>query len=109
MWTLEQPGYLFLLFLLPVGIYFRHFHTRRGSRLPFSISLWRGARVSVPNRFMRLVLFIGSSAFWAGFALLIIALAGPGKSIRERLYLNRGFDIMIVLDESPSTCNTFPS
>ncbi len=102
MWTLEQPGYLLLLFLIPVGIYFRHFYARRGSRLPFSFSLWRGARVNAPNRFMRLVLFIGSAAFWSGVVLLVISLAGPGKSIRERLYLNRGFDIMIVLDESPS-------
>lgn len=102
MWTLEQPGFLFLLFLIPIGIYFRHFYGRRGSRLPFSIALWRGAQVTVPNRFMRSVLFLCSVVFWSGVALLIIALAGPGKSIRERLYLNRGFDIMIVLDESPS-------
>ena len=102
MWTLEQPGYLLLLFLLPLGIYFRHFRNRRGSRLPFSFSLWRGAKVTVPNRFMRFALFAGAAVFWAGVVLFVIALAGPGRSIRERLYLNRGFDIMIVLDESPS-------
>lgn len=102
MWTLEQPGFLFLLLLLPAGVYFRHLYRRRGSKLPFSTSLWRGARVTVPNRFMRFVLFLGSFIFWSGIVFLIIAMAGPGKSVRERLYLNRGFDIMIVLDESPS-------
>ena len=102
MWTLEQPGFLFLLLLLPAGVYFRHFSKRRGGRLPFSFSLWRGDRVGVPNRFMRFMLFTGQVSFWAGVVLFIIALAGPGKSFRERLYLNRGLDIMIVLDESPS-------
>ncbi|MBN1685873.1 MAG: VWA domain-containing protein [Spirochaetales bacterium] len=102
MWTLEQPGFLLLLLILPAGIYFRHFYRHRGGRLPFSISLWRGARLNVPNRFMRVLLFVAETSFWTGVVLFIIALAGPGKSFRERLYLARGLDIMIVLDESPS-------
>ncbi len=102
MWTLEQPGYLFLLLLIPAGVYFRHIHRRRGGRLPFSVSLWRGSKLTVPNRTMRFFLFLGAVSFWTGVALLIFALAGPGKARRERLFLNRGLDIMIVLDESPS-------
>jgi Ca-activated chloride channel family protein len=101
-WTLEKPGYLLLLLLLPAAIYFRHFFFRRGSRLPFSFSVWRGARVIAPNRFMRFSLFVAYLIFWIGVVFLVVALAGPGRSSRERLYLNRGFDIMIVLDESPS-------
>ena len=102
MWTLERPAYLFLLLLVPLGIYFRHFYKRRGGRLPFSFSIWRGARIIPPNRFMRFVILLGEAGFWAGTVMLIVALTGPGRSYRERLYLNHGLDIMIVLDESPS-------
>jgi len=51
---------------------------------------------------MRFLLLLGTISFWAGIVMFIIALAGPGKSYREKLYLSRGLDIMIVLDESPS-------
>ncbi len=51
---------------------------------------------------MRLLLFLAAVSFWTGVGCIILALAGPGEIERERLYLNRGLDIMIVLDESPS-------
>ena len=34
--------------------------------------------------------------------LLVLALAGPGRITKERVYLTRGIDIIFVLDESPS-------
>ncbi len=40
--------------------------------------------------------------FWIGMASLIVTLAGPVKTDREKVYLSQGVDIMIVLDESPS-------
>jgi Ca-activated chloride channel homolog len=101
-WTLETPSYLLLLLLLPLGVYFRHFHRHRGGRLPFAFAMWNGPKVGVPGGLMRVLLFVGAVFFWAGIGSIIVALAGPGQTVRERLYLNRGLDIMIVLDESPS-------
>ena len=102
MWTLETPSYLLLFLLLPVGVYFRHFHRHRGGRLPFAFAMWHGAKVGMPGGLMRGLLFLGTVSFWVGLGCIIVALAGPGQTVRERLYLNRGLDIMIVLDESPS-------
>lgn len=102
MWSFEAPGYLVLLALVPVGVYLRHFYRRRGGRLPFSFSVWHGSAVKVPSGIVRLLLYFGTLSFWVGIAVMVLALAGPGKSTRERLYLNRGLDIMVVLDESPS-------
>ena len=102
MWTLEAPGYLFLLIFIPFGVYFRHLYPRRGGRLPFSVSVWRGDRVISGQRTMKALLFLGEISFWAGVVLLVIALSSPSLSTREKVFLNRGIDIMIVLDESPS-------
>jgi Ca-activated chloride channel family protein len=40
--------------------------------------------------------------FWVGWLSLIIAASGPVQIERERIFLSRGIDMMIVLDESPS-------
>jgi len=63
---------------------------------------WRGggfSNVMTLPRFFSGLFGIGS---WVGIALLIIALAGPVLVFREKVYLTRGIDIMIVLDLSPS-------
>jgi Ca-activated chloride channel family protein len=53
---------------------------------------------------MMLHLAYGASvlSFWIGVGVLIVALASPALVERERIFANRGIDIMIVLDESPS-------
>lgn len=51
---------------------------------------------------MKLLLIIASVSFWIGLVFLIIALSSPALAIREKVFLNRGIDVMIVLDESPS-------
>jgi Ca-activated chloride channel homolog len=98
----ESPGYLFLLLLLPVGVYFRHFWPQRGGKLPFAYRVWN-ARGFVPSFFARRAVFaLAVISFWSAVVALVLALGGPADVTRERVFLNRGIDIMIVLDESPS-------
>lgn len=98
----ETPGYLFLLLLVPAGIYFRHLWPGRGGKLPFAYRMWNTRGFS-PSFFARRAAFgLAVLAFWAGVIALILALAGPAGVSRERVYLNRGIDMMLVLDESPS-------
>jgi Ca-activated chloride channel family protein len=48
------------------------------------------------------LLWFSRLLFWAGFVLLIAALAGPVVIERQRIYLTKGVDLVIALDESPS-------
>lgn len=101
MFILESPLYLLLLLMLPTGIYLRHFSPHRGGRVSYPIRIWNGPAPRVPRR-LKLKLVIAHFCFWAGLSGIIIALAGPGFAERERVYLNRGIDIMLVVDLSPS-------
>ncbi len=98
----ESPGWLICLVLVPVGIYVRHIWKGRGGRIDFSFAIWGGERFVYPGFGLKTVLFVTHAAFWAGCIFFIVALAGPARTERERVYLSKGMDIMIVLDESPS-------
>ncbi len=102
MWTIESPEYLLLLLLLPPAIYFRHFWKDRGGRIMFPVSIWGGGGFSAPIGLHGILLGFSAVAFWTGLACLIVAMAGPIHAVRERVFLTRGIDIVIVLDESPS-------
>lgn len=101
MFSFESPAALLFLLLLPFAIYLRHFRRGRGGRLSFPFAVWRGAAFA-PHGGSRILLFLGALGFWAGVALLIVALAGPVWIARERIFTSRGLDIIFVLDESPS-------
>ncbi|MFW5800635.1 MAG: VWA domain-containing protein [Spirochaeta sp.] len=101
MFILEAPFFLLLLLIIPTGIYLRHFSPNRGGRIPFSFRVWSGGAPNPPLR-LRLLLAAAHLCFWIGTAGLIVALAGPGSAERNRVYLNRGIDIMLVVDVSPS-------
>lgn len=100
--TFEHPGYLVLLSLVPVGVYLRHIWTGRGGRVSFSFSVWRGDAFAYPAILLRTLRFVAESAFWSGTVLWILALAGPVRVERDTVYLTRGMDVVVVLDESPS-------
>ena len=102
MWIFESPGYLLLLALIPPGIYAAHFWKNRGGTLPFSLSVWKGDSFEESTFLLRTSSLVSTVLFWAGIILLIVALAGPGRVEKERIYLTRGIDIVFVLDESPS-------
>lgn len=102
MWVVEHPPVLFLLALLPLAIYLRHFWPRAGGRLVVPFRVWGSGGFRPRTRLLHFTYGMSIAAFWTGVAMLIVALASPARVERERLFSNRGIDIMIVLDESPS-------
>ncbi len=100
--TFDYPLAFLLLLLVPPGVYLRHFSRSRGNLLPFPFAVWRQAGFTPPVKGALLALRLSHAAFWVGVVSLIVALAGPGRAVREKIYLNRGIDMMLVLDESPS-------
>jgi Ca-activated chloride channel homolog len=107
MLTFEYPS-LLLLLLIPVA-YIRHFWKKRGERLRFPIGVWNEAGFLPNVSGLRAAVFFSTLLFWAGVVCMIIALSGPSITNREKIYLSRGIDMIIVLDESPSmSAQDFP-
>ncbi len=106
MLSVQRPVILLLIMFLPFLIYMRHFWPGRGGRLRFPFQVY-GTRGFSPGLTSYGVLkFLGAVSFWVGVVFLIVALAGPARVHRERVFLDRGMDIMVVLDESPSMAAT---
>ncbi len=109
MLTFDAPGYFLLFILIPPFIYFRHINLVSGRSLRTSIAIWRKGIFTAPQKTVKSLLFLSSLFFWGGVCLLVGSLAGPNISLHEKVYLNRGVDIMIVLDQSPSmAASDFP-
>lgn len=102
MWVLERPAYLLLFLVMPVLVYMRHISVERGGRLPLPFTMWDGPRFRPPITGRGMVLRLSALLFWSAFVLLVVALAGPTRTTRERILLSRGVDIVIVLDQSAS-------
>jgi len=102
MFSFDAPGFLFLLFLLIPGVYFSHFRKKGGSRVAFPISVWPEDGFNPRQKGLRFIITFSSFLLWGGIFFLIISLAGPTITKKERVYISRGIDIMLVLDESPS-------
>ena len=102
MLTFESPSYLFLLILLPVFFYLRHFSPAAGRALRVSAGVWRKGVVSLRQGGVKFILGVSCFLFWVGILLLGLAMSGPSFSIHEKVHLNRGADIIAVLDQSPS-------
>ncbi|MDC7241957.1 MAG: VWA domain-containing protein [Spirochaetales bacterium] len=102
MLTFESPSYLFLLILLPVFLYLRHFSPASDRGLRISAGIWRKGTVPLKQGGVKLILLFSSVLFWVGILLLTLTLSGPSISIHEKIHLNRGADIVVVLDQSPS-------
>lgn len=102
MLSFSEPGWFALFLLAPVLMWARFFWRKRGGRLVFPFRIWGGDGFRPPRTWLRIVVFFTDFVFWLGSACLIFALAGPEITEREEVYLSRGIDIMIVLDQSPS-------
>ncbi len=102
MWVFREPLFLALLVLVPIGVFFRHFWRKRGGNVVFPFHVWGGSGFTPRFRGVRLLRGIGILSFWVGVSALIVASARPATVERQRVFLTRGVDIMIVLDESPS-------
>jgi len=101
MWSLEYPAVLLLLAVLPVLIYFIDFRSGGGANLIFAFDIWKKGGTDNDKR-PKSLFILSRVLFWIGFAALIFAATGPTKILKRKIYLTKGADIMIVLDESPS-------
>jgi Ca-activated chloride channel family protein len=102
MWSLEHPLTLLLLILVALLAYWAHFRPRRGGKIRYNLGVWGEGVPSFPAGGGRFLLWFSRVLFWVGFVLLVIALAGPVVIERQRIYLTKGVDLVIALDESPS-------
>ncbi|KGE73433.1 VWA domain-containing protein [Spirochaeta lutea] len=100
--SLDSPGWLGLILVIIPLIYIRHLWKGRGGTVTFAFTNWRGGGFSNPMTIQRFFSGFMTILFWIGTVLLIIAMAGPVRVQRERVFLSRGVDIMFVLDVSPS-------
>ena len=99
--SLEHPIFLIFLIFFPVGIYLRYFRRRRGGRVTFSIGT--GSSLFRPRqRIVKTLWIAGEFFYWMTVLLLIVSMAGLTIIENKRIFLNRGVDILFVLDESPS-------
>ena len=100
--TFETPWFLLLLFLIPPAVYLRHFWKTRGGILSSSFSVWKEDSFVPPFSWIKLFASFFTFLFWIGLTFLLAALASPAIATKERVFLTRGIDIMLVLDESLS-------
>ncbi len=100
--SFNDPGWIALFLAYPVLLWARYVWRKRGGRIPFPFRIWGGDGFRPPSSWKRGLLIATEVFYWLGSALIIIALAGPEKTQRQEVYLSRGIDIMIVLDQSPS-------
>jgi len=100
--TFDSPILLILLAVLPTLLYLNHLWNKRGAHISLSFTIWQKEVLTKARFIERFALFVSTAAFWSALIALLIAVAGPSISEKERIHLNRGHDILLVLDESPS-------
>jgi len=100
--TFEDPWYFFFLAPLVALFWIRYRWTGRGGRLSFPLELWGGGRFRPAFVGIRFLMIVSDIALWLTFIFVLTALAGPSLTKTQKVYLNTGADIFIVLDESPS-------
>jgi Ca-activated chloride channel family protein len=98
----EQPAWFLLLVLLVPGVWLRHFRSRRGATVSVALSNWNGERFTPPLTWQASLNAVLHVLFWLGCVSLVAALAGPAWVTRDRVFVSRGSDIMVVIDCSPS-------
>lgn len=100
--SFEHPSRLVVLGLLIPVIYLFHLWKRRGTVFPLPFSMWRQEGFAPRLYGFRILIALEHVCVWGGILLLVLAWSGPLRVIKETVYLDRGADIMILLDESPS-------
>jgi len=102
MLSFNEPGWFTIFLLFPLLLWVRFLWRKRGGRIVFPYRIWGGDGFRPPGSWVRFAVVFSHILFWFGSAVLITALAGPEITERKEVYLSRGIDIMIVLDQSPS-------
>ncbi len=102
MLSFNEPGWFALFLMFPVLIWARFIWRKRGGRIIFPYRVWGGDGFRPPRTWLRSVVVFTDILYCLGSVALIAALAGPEITEKEEVYLSRGIDIIIVLDQSPS-------
>ncbi len=102
MLTFDDPAYLALIALFPLLVSFLYLRKNRGGGIPYSYRVWNGKNTLYTPLSLNIAYFATEIALWIALVLLVVALAGPSLASNRKVYLERGMDIMIVLDQSPS-------
>lgn len=102
MLNLKSPEILFLFLAVPVLIYLIHFRKNRGGILELNLFIWKDRSFGRGINWSRIFGVLLWILFWTGLCLLIFALSNPILIKKEKIFLTRGIDMIIVLDESPS-------
>lgn len=93
-WTLAHPIFLLALLLIPLAIWWRSRRPRPVLVIP-RVARWAGAPAVSLGRLPSILAGIG-------FALLVIALARPQQVEEKKQVRQKGYDIMLAIDLSPS-------
>ena len=99
--TFDNPLAFLLLLLVVLLIYIKH-RRGRGGKFLFAFSNWEGQGFYNPPSILAVVYMLSQFFSWIGFILIIFALAGPSTVSKEKIFISRGIDIMLVIDISPS-------
>jgi Ca-activated chloride channel homolog len=102
MLTFEKPIYLILIAFFPLLIYFIYLRRNRGGGIPYSFNVWQGRNTIYTPLSLKIVHIVTELFLWAAILAFILALAGPAATVNKKIFIERGMDIMIVLDQSPS-------
>ena len=101
MLTFEEPAYLILFAFYPLLIFFLYLRKDRGG-IPYSFRVWMGRNTIFTPLPLKVVYIVTEIFPWIAVSLLVLAIAGPATAVNRKVYIERGMDIMIVLDQSPS-------
>jgi Ca-activated chloride channel homolog len=101
-WGVERPALLSLLILVPFLAWFAYFRKGRGSVVSSTHRIWKGKKFSPPPSLTGVMRAVSIFLSLAGISVLVIALAGPVFSETKKVFLTKGIEMIIVLDESPS-------
>lgn len=102
--SLEHPVFLIFFLFIPLGIYLRYYWRKRGGRITFSIGVGptRKTLFKPHQKDVQIFWFLGEVFYWLTLLCVVMSLTGITYIKSKRVYLNRGTDIIFVLDESPS-------
>ncbi len=93
-WTLADPVWLLLLLVIPLAAWWRSRRSRPVLVIP-RVARWAGTRTVSLGRFPSLLAGVG-------LVLLIVAMARPQQLEEKKQVRQKGYDIMLAIDLSPS-------
>ena len=93
-WTLAEPFWLLALLLLPLAAWWRSRRPRPVLVIP-RVAKWAGAPAVSMGRMPSFLAALG-------FAALVVALARPQQLEEKKQVRQKGYDIMLAIDLSPS-------